>query len=628
MDWQTIQIVIVLALTVAVFASFVRETWPADVVAMLAFSILLITGILSSKQAMAVFSNSGPITVGCMFVLSAALERTGLIERIGGYTAGAAGKSPVVALVAMALVVMVLSAFINNTPVVVVLTPVAFMLARALKISPTRLLIPLSYAAIMGGTTTLIGTSTNLLVNGIITSKNMAPISMFEITGAGVIMGLAGIVYLATIGRWLLPDRVTPGIQRPERAFVTEVLVPATSPFNGKTLSEAGLTSERGVEVIDVIRNGFSRRYSKDHIRLEANDRLVVRSQMADVMGLRESERLVFGAREEHQVEPIESVEATVMEGVVGPQSRLIGYKISDLNFRRMFDVYILAIYRQGTELRENFDNIELQSGDTLLLEGPAPGLRRLFDRRLMVNLTQPSERPFRRDKAPIAVGAIAVVMALATFNVLPIEALAIAAATLVIATGCLTAEEAYTAIEWRVLMLIFGMLGLGLALENTGAAELIVRASTTLVEGLGPVAVLALVYVLTSALTEIVSNNATAVLLTPIAIGLAQELGVDPRPFAMAVLFAASASFATPIGYQTNTFVYGVGGYKFSDFVKIGLPMNVINAVVAILVIPIFWPLKLRVRYALGQRPGTTGTMSRDRLPAAAAGASIRHPG
>jgi di/tricarboxylate transporter len=593
MDWQTIQIVIVLALTVAVFASFVRETWPADVVAMLAFSILLITGILSSKQAMAVFSNSGPITVGCMFVLSAALERTGLIERIGGYTAGAAGKSPVVALVAMALVVMVLSAFINNTPVVVVLTPVAFMLARALKISPSRLLIPLSYAAIMGGTTTLIGTSTNLLVNGIITSKNMAPISMFEITGAGVIMGLAGIVYLATIGRWLLPDRVTPGIQRPERAFVTEVLVPATSPFNGKTLSEAGLTSERGVEVIDVIRNGFSRRYSKDHIRLEANDRLVVRSQMADVMGLRESERLVFGAREEHQVEPIESVEATVMEGVVGPQSRLIGYKISDLNFRRMFDVYILAIYRQGTELRENFDNIELQSGDTLLLEGPAPGLRRLFDRRLMVNLTQPSERPFRRDKAPIAVGAIAVVMALATFNVLPIEALAIAAATLVIATGCLTAEEAYTAIEWRVLMLIFGMLGLGLALENTGAAELIVRASTTLVEGLGPVAVLALVYVLTSALTEIVSNNATAVLLTPIAIGLAQELGVDPRPFAMAVLFAASASFATPIGYQTNTFVYGVGGYKFSDFVKIGLPMNVINAVVAILVIPIFWPLK-----------------------------------
>ena len=593
MDWQTIQIVIVLALTVAVFASFVRETWPADVVAMLAFSILLITGILSSKQAMAVFSNNGPITVGCMFVLSAALERTGLIERIGGYTAGAAGKSPVVALVAMALVVMVLSAFINNTPVVVVLTPVAFMLARALKISPSRLLIPLSYAAIMGGTTTLIGTSTNLLVNGIITSKNMAPISMFEITGAGVIMGLAGIVYLATIGRWLLQDRVTPGIQRPERAFVTEVLVPATSPFNGKTLSEAGLTSERGVEVIDVIRNGFSRRYSKDHIRLEANDRLVVRSQMADVMGLRESERLVFGAREEHQVEPIESVEATVMEGVVGPQSRLIGYKISDLNFRRMFDVYILAIYRQGTELRENFDNIELQSGDTLLLEGPAPGLRRLFDRRLMVNLTQPSERPFRRDKAPIAVGAIAVVMALATFNVLPIEALAIAAATLVIATGCLTAEEAYTAIEWRVLMLIFGMLGLGLALENTGAAELIVRASTTLVEGLGPVAVLALVYVLTSALTEIVSNNATAVLLTPIAIGLAQELGVDPRPFAMAVLFAASASFATPIGYQTNTFVYGVGGYKFSDFVKIGLPMNVINAVVAILVIPIFWPLK-----------------------------------
>jgi len=209
-----------------------------------------------------------------------------------------------------------------------------------------------------------------------------------------------------------------------------------------------------------------------------------------------------------------------------------------------------------------------------------------------MVNLTQPVERPFRRDKAPIAVGAMVAVMALATFNVLPIEVLAIVAATLVVATGCLTAEEAYSSIEWRVLMLIFGMLGLGLALESTGAATLIVDVSTGLVAGFGPVAVLALIYVLTSALTEIVSNNATAVLLTPIAIGLAQQLGVDPRPFAMAVLFAASASFATPIGYQTNTFVYGVGGYKFSDFIKIGLPMNVINAVVAIFVIPIFWPL------------------------------------
>jgi len=401
-----------------------------------------------------------------------------------------------------------------------------------------------------------------------------------------------GIAYLAIFGRWLLPDRATPAVQRPERAFVTEMAVPSSSSFIGKTLQESGLTSERGVEVIDVIRHGYSRHYQQDSIKLAANDRLVVRSQISDVMGLRESETLVFGTREEHLVEPLEAVETTMMEGVVAPRSRLIGYRISDLNFRRMFDIYILGIYRQGVELRENFDNIELQAGDTLLLEGPAAGLGRLFDRRLMVNLTQPVERPFRRDKAPIAVGAMVAVMALATFNVLPIEVLAIVAATLVVATGCLTAEEAYSSIEWRVLMLIFGMLGLGLALESTGAATLIVDVSTGLVAGFGPVAVLALIYVLTSALTEIVSNNATAVLLTPIAIGLAQQLGVDPRPFAMAVLFAASASFATPIGYQTNTFVYGVGGYKFSDFIKIGLPMNVINAVVAIFVIPIFWPL------------------------------------
>ena len=592
MDWATAQIVIVLVLTVAVFASFVWERLPPDVVALLAFSLLLMTGILTSNEAFSVFANNGPITVGCMFVLSAALERTGLIERFGERAVKAAGQSPTVALIGMTLGVMFLSAFMNNTPVVVIFTPVVFTLARALRVAPSRLLIPLSYAAIFGGTTTLIGTSTNLLVNGVITAKGMPPISMFEITAAGIILGLVGIAYLALVGRWLLPDRASTTMEHPPRAFLTEVLVPVGSPFVGKTLVEAGLTPARGADVIDLLRNDQSMSYMQEKMTLQANDRLVVRSKVSDVMGLRESDTLIFGAREEHRVEPIESVETIVMEGVVGPLSRLIGYRIADLNFRRMFDVYILAIYRQGTELRNNFNDIELESGDTLLLEGPTNGLRRLFDRRILVNLTHPTEQPFRRGKSPIAAGAIILVMTLATLNVLPIESLAIMAASVVVATGCLTAKEAYEAIQWRVLMLIFGMLGLGLALEKTGAAALIVHKCAGLVADLGPVVVLSMVYLLTSAVTEIVSNNATAVLLTPIAIGLAQQLGVDPRPFAIAVLFASSASFATPIGYQTNTFVYGVGGYKFTDFVKIGLPLNIINWLVATMIIPMLWPL------------------------------------
>jgi di/tricarboxylate transporter len=592
MDWATVQIIIVLVLTLAVFVAFVRESFPPDVVAMLAFGVLLATGILTSKQALTVFSNAGPIAVGAMFVLSASLDRTGVIERVGRLTRLSADRNPTAALAGLMLVTMALSAFMNNTPVVVILTPVVVMLARTLKVAPSRLLIPLSYAAIFGGTTTLIGTSTNLLVNSVGTQSGLPPISMFEITLPGIIIGILGIIYLALFGRWLLPDRAPAVLEPLGRRFVTEFLIPAGSPFVGKTLDEARLTGDRNVSVIDVIRRGESYRYGLTPVILEAGDRLVVSTTASDVMGLHESGSLIFGAREEHRVEALDTQPAVMMEGVIGPQSRLIGYRISDLNFRRFFGVYILAIYRQGHELRQNFDDITLEPGDTLLLQGPPDGLRRQFERRLLVNLTEPEELPYRRGKAPIAFGAIGLVMALAAFDVLPIEALAIMAAAVVVATGCLTPSEAYEAIQWRILMLIFGMLGLGIAMEKTGAAALIVHQLAGLLMNFGPLLVLSMIFLFTSILTEIVSNNATAIILTPIAIGLARELGVDPRPFMMAVLFAASATFATPIGYQTNTFVYGVGGYRFADFLRVGVPMNIIVWLAASILIPWYWPL------------------------------------
>jgi di/tricarboxylate transporter len=316
-----------------------------------------------------------------------------------------------------------------------------------------------------------------------------------------------------------------------------------------------------------------------------------MRTNVGDVMGLREAGSVLFGTRDKHELEPLGAHQAVVMEGVVGPQSRLIGNRIADLNFRRRYGVYILAVHRQGGELHQNFDELRLAFGDVLLLEGPPEGLTRLFESRALVNLNQPHERPFRRDKAPIAIAAILSVMGLAAFDLMPIEALAIIAATAVVALRCITPEEAYEAIQWRILMLIFGMLALGVAMEKTGAAALIVKNVVTLVHGLGPLAVLALIYLFTSALTEMISNNASAILITPIAIGLAHELGADPRPFIIAVMFAASASFATPIGYQTNTFVYSAGGYKFTDFLKIGLPLNLLIAAMAMLLIPIFWP-------------------------------------
>ncbi len=595
MSWETLQIVIVLAMVVIVFFGFVRETLPADIVALSAVAVLLSIGVLKTGDVLTVFSNSAPITIACMLVLSASLERTGVIELMGDALSRVPWRSPLIAIGAMATSVAFLSAFMNNTPVVVILTPVMIAVSHTLRIAPSKLLIPLSFASILGGTCTLIGTSTNLLVDGVAQAHGMPGYSMFEITIPGLVMAVIGIAYLVIVGPWLLPDRKTIGESMPDmsrRQFLSEALVPHGSALIGKTFAEAGLTQKRGLHVIDLIRNGSSFSHEHGEPVLRAGDRLIFRTNAADMVGLREAGSVVFGTEENPALEPIRSRNAQLMEGIVSPRSRFVGQRVADLNLRRLYGVYILAIHRQNEVLHRAFDEVRLAFGDTLLLEGPRDGLRRLFDTHELVNLTEPHARPFRRDKAPIAVAALIILMVLASIEVLPIAALALMGATAVIAFGCLDVEEAYEAIQWHLLMLIFGMLAVGKAMETTGAAELLVNEITHLVSGLGPTAVLSILYLITSILTAVMSNNATAILFTPIAIGLAEDLAVDPRPFVVAVMFAASASFATPIGYQTNTFVYTAGGYRFIDFVKIGLPLSVILWLTATFVIPLYWPL------------------------------------
>jgi di/tricarboxylate transporter len=475
------------------------------------------------------------------------------------------------------------------------LIPAVSDLARSQRIAASKLMIPLSYAAILGGTCTLIGTSTNLVVSGAAQAAGLAPFSLFEITPAGVVYGIVGIAYMLLIGRRLLPERelfteIADGSRR--RQFLTEVLVPLDSPLIGKTLEEAQVARKLGARVVDLIRNRISFASDLANLVLQAGDRLMLRTNMADVIGLRQEGDVVFGAVGHHAIEPIATQSTRIMEGIVGPRSLLAGRRLAEVNLRRLFGVYILAVHRHGENIGLNFERVRLEVGDTLLLEGPAEGLTQLFAQGSLVSLSDPSEQPSRRDKGWLAVAALLGVIVLAAFDVMPISGLGLIGAAVVIAGGCLEPDEAYTAVNWPILVLIISMLAVGKAMEVTGAGRLIVDGVMLLVGNLGPHVVLSAVYLVTMLLTEFLSNNATAILVTPIAIGIAKSLGVDPRPFVVAIMFAASASFATPIGYQTNTFVYSAGGYRFMDFVRVGAPLNLLLWLVASFLIPALWPL------------------------------------
>jgi len=593
---DTIELVVVSLLFVAVLVAMIKEWVPIEYVALTVPVILLVTGILSTDQILRILSNNALFTVAAMFVLSAALERTGCIDYVGSLITQRVGGAPLVGIAGFLLFAVVVSAFINNTPVVVVLIPVAFRLAQHYRVAPSRLLMPLSYAAILGGTCTLIGTSTNIIVDGVARDYGQPAFGIFEITGLGVIVAGVGIVYLATIGFRLLPDRQTVTgtlADLPPRSFLTEVIAPPGSRLVGMSLEEAKLLNLRNARLIDVIRSDESLRRDLGGVRLAAGDRLVFKAAVGGLMTLRDRVGLTFDPKSE--LEEVGTRTSELFEGIIGPRSSYVGHRLAELNLRRRYGAYIVALHRQGDATRGNFEEDELQIGDTLLMEGPRQGMHRMMEAGDIINLAEPRERPFRPAKAPIAIAAVLGVVILAALDVMPIAGLALIATLVVLATGCIERSDTYRSLDWKVLIVIFSMISLGTAMEKVGALEAVIAGIDGVFGGLSPLAMLWFIYVLAWILTEFVSNNAVGILLTPIAIGLAHSLGVDPRPFIVAVMFAASAAFATPVGYQTNTLVYAAGGYRYTDFVKVGVPLNLITWVVACLVIPEIWPLTPR---------------------------------
>ncbi len=593
MEIQLWQQIFTVALVVLVFVVLMKEWISPDLAAMGAFLSLVLIGVLSPPEALNVFGSSAPITVASMFVMSAVLERTGLIEYLAGRFETMAGSSPLRVMLVLLLLVAFLSAFVNNTPVVVIFLPIVLAHCRKFDLKASRFLIPLSYAAIVGGTCTIIGTSTNLIASGIAADAGMEPFGMFEVSKLGILFVVAAILYIILGGWRLIPDRVTLSTLfdgEASQEFLTQVYVNQNSPLIGKRFPDTPLAKQRSLRVIEVVRDARPLPVPLNELIFKSGDQLLLKTRASGVVELAETTGVDLLPEGELGLDHVRTDSAVLMEGIVGPESRLAGNSLKELNFRQRFGVVILAVHRRGVNLRDRFENVKLAFGDTLLVEGPVDRMNELFNEKDFVNLSKPKGRPIRRTKAPIAIGALLTFMIGGAIFPAYIPILALSAAIITLITRCIDPEEAYQAVEWKVIFMIFGMLGLGMGLEKAGIARIMAEQAADWFHDLGPHAVLAALYLLSAVLTELISNNAVAALLTPIAIGIAAELGVDPRPFVVAVMFASSASFVTPIGYQTNTYVYGAGGYKFADFSRIGLPLAIALWLMASYLIPILW--------------------------------------
>ncbi len=593
--------IFVLALLAAVVVLYITRWLPIEVTSLLVPPILFGTGLLDLQHALYGFSNSATVTIAAMFVLSAGLYRTGALDYLTEFLKRHSRGSPFRLIVLLACTVPFISAVMNNIPVVAMLLPVVLALARDMDVKPSRLLIPMSYFAILGGTTTLLGTGTNIIVDDIYRQAQAAAgeaatgLGMFSFTPLGLILLVAGVAFVLLFGRRLLPDRVSLSTLLPQERsaeFLTEILVDKESSMLGRTVGDV-FPASGPVRLIEFVRKEevWIGRQAKDFV-VEVGDTMILTGKPSETAEfLEEVQAKIQTGGKKVVPAQTQSTEMRLGEAVVLPDSRFCGRRLGSLALHTRYGVVVLSIQRGGEHRQQNLRNTILEAGDVLLVQAAETGFAALRDTEAVLIVEGLEQTIRRQSRVWVAVGIVLCVVIGGAFSGWPIAAWAVAGAALMIATKCLRVDEATRSLDVTVLLLLVGTIPLGLALEATGLTRDFVSTLLKVVGDLHPAIILSVLYLLTSVITEFLSNKATAILLAPVALQLAAQLGVSERPFLFAICFAASASFMTPFGYPTNLIVMGPGGYRFTDYLRIGVPINLLIWILASLLIPVFWP-------------------------------------
>ncbi|HKI03726.1 MAG TPA: SLC13 family permease [Thermoanaerobaculia bacterium] len=589
---MTLPIFIVLFLLVAVVTVFATEWVPVDVATLVLLCCLVLSGILDVGEAFSGFSNDIIIILASIFVLSGALMKGGVMDHLGEVISRLAGGSRTKVLLCVMPVSTFISSFMNNTTTTAVLMPAVLGVCRRSKVSPGKVLIPLAYASMLGGTCTLIGTSTNVAASGYIKTAGLEPFSMFEFLPVGAAVAVAGILYMTFLGHRLLPQtrEADYAEEYAMREFLSEVVVTPGSPLAGRELRESRL-AQMGLQVRAILRGG-RRLEAEPHVTLEEGDLLLVQAGREGLLQVKDTAGIEIPSDLKMSPQDLVSETRKIAEALLMPQSSLIGRSIQELDFRRRFGLTVLAIYRRGHALATRLAGLPLRAGDVLLLQGRPERFRSLADDADLWILEEVEHQPARRRKGIWAMGIFLLAVLASSFGWLPLPIAFLLAALGVIGTRLITMEEAYRLIDWRLLILIAGMTSFGLAMQKTGAAAYVAGLIVAWFAPLGTGAVMLAFIVLTMLLTQPMSNAAAALVVLPVALSTAHRLGLDPRTFAVLVTLSASLSFITPFE-PSCLIVYGPGKYRFRDFVTAGTPLTALVVVVILLLVPIFWPLR-----------------------------------